>query len=584
MDELIGKTLGQYRIETKIGSGGMSTVFKAYQYSLDRHVAIKVLPSSFASENPTFVQRFEQEAKAIARLHHPNILPVYDYGIDQDYSYIVMRYVEGAQTLGQIIPYALRTEWIVYLISQVANALTYAHQRGVIHRDVKPSNILLDGEWVLLSDFGLAKVGEAAARLTDSGKSIGTPAYMSPEQARGEEVDHRSDIYSLGVILYEMLTHKIPHDAPTPLGIMLKRTTQPPPSPRSLNPAIPESIDQVVMRALTVSPAERYDSAADYAVALNQALADSPEGPLADRKTTVLDAPPLPAPSAKSSSVDALKRKAKILWRNPLWASMTGFGLAALIFALWSSGWLSQRTEPATPLVIVAPTARATPSSTPSPTPLPPTATPLPTVRPSATPSPTVPVTATPAPPSPTPLVLVVTATPTHTPLVVVVTATSTDTPTATPTASPKATVTSTPTPDYPQGSFVLLAPVSLEKPSYGPTTFEWTWSGPLPPEFSFEVRVWREGEPIKGAHDVVLDTQEGRIEAIGANKYRVTINIRQAAGVRDRTGQYWWTVALVRITPNYADVGLQADPQRLRFESGHDKGGGDKPGGVGVS
>ncbi|MFN8456816.1 MAG: serine/threonine-protein kinase [Anaerolineae bacterium] len=216
-----------------------------------------------------FCERFQREAKAIARLNHPNILPVYDFGVDHDYSYIVMRYVEGAQTLGQIIPYALRTEWIVYLISQVANALTYAHHRGVVHRDVKPSNILLDGEWVLLSDFGLAKVGETAGRFTDNGKSIGTPAYMSPEQARGEEVDHRSDIYSLGVILYEMLTHQIPHDAPTPLGIMLKRTTQPPPSPRTINPAIPPALEKVILRALSLTPEERYDSAADYVVDLS---------------------------------------------------------------------------------------------------------------------------------------------------------------------------------------------------------------------------------------------------------------------------------------------------------------------------
>lgn len=180
LEELVGKRLGQYRIKAILGKGAMATVFKAHQPSLDRYVAIKVLPPSFAAENPAFIKRFQREAKAIARLYHPNILPVYDFGIYRDYSYIVMRYVEGARSLSQVVPAALTTEQIIDLISQVASGLAYAHAQGVIHRDVKPSNVLLDAGWALLSDFGLVKVHEVATQLTDVGKGIGTPAYMSP--------------------------------------------------------------------------------------------------------------------------------------------------------------------------------------------------------------------------------------------------------------------------------------------------------------------------------------------------------------------------------------------------------------------
>lgn len=580
MDELIGKTLGQYRIETKIGSGGMATVFKAYQLSLDRYVAIKVLPPSFASQNPVFAERFQREAKAIARLNHPNILPVYDFGIDHDYTYIVMRYVEGAQTLGQIIPYALRTEWIVYLISQVANALTYAHHRGVIHRDVKPSNILLDGEWVLLSDFGLAKVEQTVSHLTDDGKSIGTPAYMSPEQARGEEVDHRSDIYSLGVILYEMLTHQIPHDAPTPLGIMLKRTTQPPPSPRTVNSAIPVSLEKVILRALALKPEDRYDSAADYVVDLKQALADTPEGVLTEKQTFVIDPPAFIRPIAKK---DRPLKTWVGFWRNPFWPVMTGFMLAALVFALWGGRLFGSNPPPPTPapptpVVAVVPTSTETPTRTP-------TATSTPTLTPTPPPTPTD----TPLPPSDTP-----TTRPTDPPVVttliiMVVTATATDTPPPTPTSSPSNTptvapsLTPTATPNLPKGQFTLL-PLSLDEPSYGPTTFEWEWSGPVPADFGFEVRVWREGEEPTGAHNALLDQKEGRIERISDHKYRLIIDIRQAAGVRDRTGIYLWTIALVQLHPTYMDYGLQAQPTRLRFEAGGKDGGKGGPGGVGIS
>jgi serine/threonine-protein kinase len=161
-----------------------------------------------------------------------------------------MRYVASVKTLSQIVSLPLDTAPDFDTIIQVANALAYSHKNGVIHRDVKPSNILLDDGWALLSDFGVAKASEFGTRLTATGKSIGTPAYMSPEQARGDAVDHRTDIFALGLILYEMLTNTLPHDAETPLSILVKRTTELPPPPRTINPAIPERIEQVIIRAL----------------------------------------------------------------------------------------------------------------------------------------------------------------------------------------------------------------------------------------------------------------------------------------------------------------------------------------------
>jgi serine/threonine protein kinase len=542
-----------------------------------------VLLPSFATKNANFVKRFQREAKAIARLHHPNILSVHDFGIDRDYYYIVMRYVEGAQTLNHIIHRRPNSEQIFKLISQVANALAYAHKKGVIHRDVKPSNILLDEGWALLSDFGLAKVDKANTKLTDSGRGIGTPAYMSPEQAQGAEIDHRSDIYALGVVLYELLTGTIPHDAPTALGILLKRTTQPAPSPRTINPAIPESVEQVVLRSLAFQPEERYDSATDFIAALKNALADAsyrePVVRSLDNRGTVDLAlsPPLEssdkrtfdfalqASTGPGPQKDSSKEKWSNIWRNPVWPAVAGASIATIAL-VWGGSAFGFGTSPATPtptisIVAVAPTSTDTPTFTPTPTP---TNTAVPTD--------------TPAPPTPTNTPLSPTSTPTHT------AAPPTPTPTNSPTTEiilPAALPMATPTQAVPAGVITLLKPLSLNEPSYGPTDFEWEWAGDLPPGFGFEVRVWREGEPPAGAHNAVEDNQIGRIMRVGENRYRLSVDIKDAAGVRNRTGEYLWTVAVVQISPNYADLGQQARPAYLRFEAG---GGGKNSDGGGGS
>jgi serine/threonine protein kinase len=277
MNNLIGYTLGQYRIVDQIGEGGMASVFRAYQASLNRYVALKVLPPIHAKQ-PGFSERFRREAEAVASLNHPNILPVYDFGQEDGYSYIAMRFVEGARTLKEEMAERLSLGRAADLIGQIAAALDCAHRQGIVHRDVKPANVLMDGDWALLTDFGLARMTEASVKLTGSGVGVGTPAYMSPEQGQGLEIDHRSDIYSLGVILFEMLTGKIPHDAETPFAIVLKRVTEPLPMPRAVNPAIPEAVERVILKALAREPGDRFASAGDLAQALKQAVGTAEAG------------------------------------------------------------------------------------------------------------------------------------------------------------------------------------------------------------------------------------------------------------------------------------------------------------------
>ena len=192
MHDLIGQTLGQYRIIEQLGKGGMATVFKAFQPSLERYVAVKVLPPYFAHEEG-FSERFSREARSIARLDHPHILPIYDFGQEGEISYIAMKYVD-AGTLQDIKPDGpFAPECAVDILSQTAQALDYAHEQGIIHRDIKPANILMDrGRWVLLTDFGLAKIVEGSQQLTASGVGVGTPAYMAPEQGQGRRVDARA--------------------------------------------------------------------------------------------------------------------------------------------------------------------------------------------------------------------------------------------------------------------------------------------------------------------------------------------------------------------------------------------------------
>ncbi len=313
MKNLIGQTLGQYKIVKQIGEGGMATVFKAYQPGLNRDVALKILPP-YVAEKEGFTERFAREAQAIGNLHHPNILPVYDSGQDKGYGYIAMRYVPNADTLAKLMKHPLPAGQILELTSQIAGALEHAHQAGIIHRDIKPSNILMDKDWVLLSDFGLAKMVETPSELTGTGVGLGTPAYMSPEQAKGEKIDHRTDIYALGIIVFEMLTGQVPHKAETPLATVVKRINEPMPMPRSLNPDIPESVERVLLKVLAINPADRYDSAESFAQGLRTAYNHMPTQlgakisqdvnvavPMPDASANLAAAPPIATPEPFSS-------------------------------------------------------------------------------------------------------------------------------------------------------------------------------------------------------------------------------------------------------------------------------------------
>ena len=295
MEDLTGKQLNQYQITAHLGDGGMASVYKAYQPSMSRYVALKILPRQFAND-PQFVGRFEHEAKVIASLQHPHILPVFDFGEANGYTFIVMPFVETGTLSDLLIGKPLSLEQIRTVTMQVGDALDYAHSQGIVHRDIKPSNILIDQRGnCLLADFGIAKMVEGTAQFTQTGGIVGTPAYMSPEQGLGTQLDGRSDIYSFGVILYEMATGLPPYHAETPMAVVIKHIHDPLPPPRSINPQITDDFEKILMKALAKNRDERYPTCADLVQAI-QSLPNLPEpaSKLTDptpAKTTIIESP-----------------------------------------------------------------------------------------------------------------------------------------------------------------------------------------------------------------------------------------------------------------------------------------------------
>jgi formylglycine-generating enzyme required for sulfatase activity len=270
MDGLINRSFGQYKIIEPIRQGGMSTVYKAYQESLDRYVAIKVLAYD---SDPQFVARFKREARAIAQLQHPNILPIYDSNEQDGMLYLVMQYIENGATLGDLLDEPIESERALRLVGKVLDALSYAHDRGIIHRDIKPANVLLPSpDWPMLADFGIVKLRDDEQKLTNPGLVIGTAAYMAPEQASGKPVDARTDLYATGVVLYEMVTGQVPFEASTPMAMLAKHAYEPPLPPRSIIPSLSPEVETLLLRALEKDPAARYQSAADMAADCAQAV------------------------------------------------------------------------------------------------------------------------------------------------------------------------------------------------------------------------------------------------------------------------------------------------------------------------
>ncbi len=590
LDELIGRKLaGRYQIEKKIGEGGMASVFKAHDPNLDRDVAIKVLPPHLVTEDASFAKRFQQEAKIAAKLDHPNILPVYDFGVEDGYSYIVMRYVEGGKTMRQLMhSRQFTSEQLISIVTQMADALAYAHERGVIHRDVKPANVLLEGQRVFLSDFGIAKISEGATtKLTGTNVRMGTPSYMSPEQGHGKSVDHRTDIYALGVILYELLTGAIPHNADTPVAIAVKRTLEPPPSPRTINPDISKPMEQVVLHALATKPDDRYDSMVKFSTDLKKVTTQvQPE------ERTISSAIPLPKElpkkkksvrrfltvafaiimvlmalvaigQKKSSNIEptgiteVVTETVAILPTPTTPLSTTNVELLTDTNTLTSSTSLLTNTATS-----VTSTVAPLPTDTPQPTVTPQsTVTPEPTVTPELPVTPTNTLTALPMPPQLTPTISL-----------------------PTPTPKPLPTHTSTPV-NFP--SPTLLEPAEGNTISTGKSVlFRWQWSGQLADTMGFEVLIWLDG--VDKIHYGAFGADETKklMTTKGDGTYELSFDPSSAYSVQQHGTQenYRWTVSLVELQPQYRNLNIEATQRRIiiTLPGGGSKGGGNNGGGGG--
>ncbi|MBL8093518.1 MAG: protein kinase [Anaerolineales bacterium] len=269
-----GKRLGDYELLEEIGRGGMATVYRARQLNLERIVAVKVIQGSL-THNPQELQRFQQEAQMVARLEHPHILPIYDFDGAHDPPFIVMRYLAGGTIKDRLRRGPIERSVLLELLRKAAAGLDYAHRQGVIHRDIKPSNILLDADGnPFISDFGIARWVSGVD--ATGGALLGTADYVSPEQAMGRDLDHRADLYSFGVLIYQILTGQVPFSADQTLGILIRHVYDAPPAATSVNPALPHAIDSILERALAKVPEQRYGSAAELVEAVETALAGSP--------------------------------------------------------------------------------------------------------------------------------------------------------------------------------------------------------------------------------------------------------------------------------------------------------------------
>jgi serine/threonine protein kinase len=332
--DLTGATLGKYRLIEKLGQGGMAQVYKAYQPDLDRYVAIKILHPHLTGD-AEFTARFQREARAIAALEHPHTVRVYDFDTDGDLAFIVMEYLPGVGLKARLRDLSCHNEFmpldqVEQIVGALADALDYAHRRGVVHRDVKPSNVIVthDGRPVL-TDFGIAKMIDATI-ITGSSGSLGTPAYMSPEQGRGEPGDARSDIYALGVLLYQLCTNHLPFDADTPYAIILKHLTAPLPPPRELRPNLPDALERVILKALAKDPNARYQTAGEMARAL-RAASEGRALPAAPRQSVF---------NRLRAHLAGLSRRT-LLWQS---AALIALTLLICILLFWISiPWRAQR-------------------------------------------------------------------------------------------------------------------------------------------------------------------------------------------------------------------------------------------------
>ncbi|MEI7554065.1 protein kinase [Candidatus Chlorohelix sp.] len=307
------KQIGTYEVRGVLGKGGMAIVYRCYQPNLNREVAIKVMSARFIDDAAT-VERFKREAFAIASLHHPNILTVFDTGQFGDVPYIVTELLSG-KTLRERLGKPLDLNYASRILLQVASALDYAHENGIVHRDVKPSNVLLDQrDRAVLSDFGIVKLlnDSASRHLTATGIGVGTPEYMSPEQGMGDALDGRSDQYSLGVMLYEMVTGVTPFRADTPIAILMAHVNRALPDPRQHNPELSPEVVEVLHKVLAKNPNDRYKSCTDFAMTFEHAIQNPtmnvPLRPISPEPEPTISARNIP-PGDATMPVDVLKEK-----------------------------------------------------------------------------------------------------------------------------------------------------------------------------------------------------------------------------------------------------------------------------------
>jgi serine/threonine-protein kinase len=419
---------GRYEIREAIGEGNFSVTYRATDKVLGRDVAVKVLREQYV-QHAGFTSRFENEARAAALISHPNVIQVFDYGREDDIAFIVMQYVPGLSLKEYIRDHApLSIDESTEFTRQILDGLAAIHEAGIIHRDIKPQNVLMSNQRLLkLTDFGIARLESASAGLTESGTALGTAAYMAPEQASGQTLGHETDLYAVGVILYEMTTGKLPFPGDNPVQVMYRHVNEEPPPPRAINPSIPVTVEAFILRAMSKDPGARFPSARamrDALVSPGMVAAPRRREPVVDPSgvtavTTAVGAGAPPgAPPVYEYADDEGGRRRPWGIILALAALLLVLGLVAAI-ALAGNGDDDAEptvlagadatatveptaTETPEPTATAEPTETPEPTATPSPTPEP-TATPEPTQTPEPTVTPTPEPTQTPAPPTNTP-------------------------------------------------------------------------------------------------------------------------------------------------------------------------------------
>jgi eukaryotic-like serine/threonine-protein kinase len=324
---MIGELIdGRYEIEDLVGTGGMSSVYRARDTVLERRVALKILHDHFSSD-PEYVERFRREARAIARLNHPNIVTVIDRGDFQGRQFIVFELVPGDNLKDVVRRYGpLPVPEALALTHQIARGLSFAHEHGIVHRDVKPQNVILDESGsAKVTDFGIARSLEPGDGLTQTGTVLGTSDYVAPEQVSGRRVDARSDQYSLGVLLYELLTGEVPYSADNFMAVAMRHLRDPVPSVRKRRPDVPEPVDEIVAKAMAKRPEDRFPSMEAMMAALEGALAqETPDGDAGTEATGEL-----PTISKPARPVPTRRRRL-----SPLWAALLVVAAGALTLGL----------------------------------------------------------------------------------------------------------------------------------------------------------------------------------------------------------------------------------------------------------